>query len=219
VARFALAKHEVTRAEFEEFVREARYVVQQNGCMIWDEQKSIERPDSTLSWQMPGFAQGPDHPVICVSWHDAKAYVAWLNKKKNLGFRLPTEAEWEYAARSGAYRSDGRLLAGRYRSDADPRTQRSGTSAVGAFAANAFGLHDMHGNVWEWVEDCWSGDYSARPKSDGAQAWMTENCGARVVRGAGWQNNRRDIRSSLRWAWMSESRSNDLGFRVARSIE
>ena len=112
------------------------------------------------SWNDPGFDQTNNHPAVCVSLDDVSTYVYWLSVKTGHEYRLLTEAEWEYAARTGtttAYHF-GRMLLGNI-----AQYKSQGTASVGSFPANTFGLHDMHGNVFEWVEDCWHDDYTGAP--------------------------------------------------------
>ena len=169
-------------------------------------------------------------PVINVSWNDAKEYVAWLSSQTGQTYRLLTEAEWEYAARAGTStkyhfgNSESQLC--RYANfydttagdDDAPCSDGVGkqTAVVGRYAANAFGLHDMHGNVWEWVEDCWNDSYSGAP-SDGS-AWLRGNCERRVVRGGSWYYFPRTLRSAIRDWNTSGLRNNIVGFRVARTL-
>ena len=159
-------------------------------------------------------------PVINVSWDDAQQYVRWLSKETGATYRLLTEAEWEYAARAGsstAY-SWGNGI-GSVRANCDGcRSQwdRRQTSPVGSFAANAWGLHDMHGNVFEWVEDCSNGSYSGAP-SDG-DAWLSGDCSTRVSRGGSWSDRPRYVRSASRSWVLTLFRFDILGFRVARTL-
>ena len=144
-------------------------------------------------------------PVINVSWDNAKAYVGWLSRKTGEEYRLLSESEWEYVARAGtrtAYWWGDEI--GRNRAncrDCGSRWDGKQTAPVGSFSANGFGLYDVHGNVWEWVEDCWEGD-----------------CGRRVLRGGSWLNYPRDLRSAFRIRYTSGDRINLLGFRVARTL-
>jgi formylglycine-generating enzyme required for sulfatase activity len=135
--------------------------------------------------------------VINVSWNDAQAYVKWLSDKTEKDYRLLTEAEWEYAARAGTTTPFyfGRTISpdqanynGEYTYDGGPKgVYREKTTPVGSFPANAFGLHDVHGNVLEWVEDCWHENYSGSP-IDGA-AWKSGgDCDRRVLRGGSWSD-------------------------------
>ena len=159
-------------------------------------------------------------PVIRVSWSDVQAYVAWLSGKTGEAYRLLSEAEWEYAARAGTttrYHWGDDI--GRNR--ANCVGDRCGdswefTAPVGSFGANGFGLHDVHGNVWEWVEDCWNGSYAGAP-SDGS-AWESGNCDRRVLRGGSWVNIPRDLRAAVRGRIDTGDRSSISGFRVARTL-
>src|SRR5215208_4891528 len=163
-----------------------------------------------------------DMPVINVSWNDAKQYVAWLSQVTGEEYRLLTESEWEYAARAGANTP--------YSWGEDPATgdancdgcgsywDRKQTASVGSFKPNAFGLFDMHGNVWEWVEDSWHDNYDGTP-SDGS-AWLQgSDPSYRVVRGGSWRNEREFVRAAVRFKRNANVRFDTLGFRVARAIE
>ena len=181
-----------------------------------------------------GFPQTDRDPAVCVNWADARAYVAWLSEKTGKSYRLLSESEWEYAARGGTRTSRhwGESASGQcgYANGAD-RTAKgrySGwtvaecddghvwTAPVGTFKANGFGLHDVLGNVWEWVEDCWNDSYSGAP-SDGS-AWESGNCGRRVLRGGSWVNQPRNLRSAYRLRLVTGLRLSDTGFRVARTL-
>ena len=187
------------------------------------------------------------HPVINVSWNDAQAYVGWLSRKTGQKYRLLSESEWEYAARAGTrssrywgdgtsdqcahangvdwahhrqYSSEGDRVHGRPYSTRPMARCEDGyvhASRVGSFSANGFGLHDMSGNVWEFVEDCWHDSY-ARAPSDGG-AWTTGgDCSLRVLRGGSWNDGPRALRSANRTGSRSGIRSGDRGFRVARPL-
>lgn len=157
-------------------------------------------------------------PVINVSWEDAQAYCAWLSDETGQTWRLPTEAEWEFACRAGtrtAY-SWGDKWNNR-RANGNRKVRR--TTPVGKYPANAWGLHDMHGNVLEWVQDCWHGNYEGAP-TDG-RAWMDENggdCFRAVLRGGSWSYGPRWLRSALRLRNLRDIRSGNVGFRVARTL-
>ena len=143
-------------------------------------------------------------PVIDVSWDDAKAYIKWLSGKTGQPYRLLSEAEWEYACRN---ESDlGRHAW--YSSNAGGETH-----PVGEKAANGFGLHDMHGNVWEWCEDPWNGNYNGAP--DDGSAWTTGGSGGRVLRGGSWNDSPRDLRAACRSYYYPQGRCGAFGFRVA----
>jgi formylglycine-generating enzyme required for sulfatase activity len=167
-------------------------------------------------------------PVIDVSWADAKEYVAWLSKKTSLRYRLLTEAEWEYAARAGTttafsigetITSDDANFDGSHTHGGGGKDQyRKNTVEVGSFRSNAFGLYDMHGNVWEWVEDCWHTDYNGGPGN--GSAW-TDRCNerTRVLRGGSWIDTPRILRSAYRSRNMPVYRGGSVGLRVARTLD
>ena len=165
-----------------------------------------------------GWGRGP-RPVVNVSWDDAQAYVGWLSEKTGQAYRLLSESEWEYVARAGtrtAYWWGDEI--GRNRANCDgcgSRWDNQKTAAVGSFPANAFGLHDVHGNVWEWVEDCYIDGYAGAPVNGSAWEW---NCDRRVLRGGSWYSEPRVLRSAYRYGNHSGNRSSDYGFRVARTL-
>ena len=199
VGSFALGTDEVTFEEYERFARAT----------------GRARPGDS------GWGRG-GRPVINVSWEDATAYAAWLSAETGEDYRLPSEAEWEYAARAGSttrysWGDDiGRDRANCYRCGS--RWDDGETAPAGSFEANAWGLHDMHGNVWEWVEDCWHGNYARAPR-DGS-AWTTgSNCSRRVLRGGGWIGDPRDLRSAYRSRVDADYRDSDRGSRVARTLD
>src|SRR5215217_7340554 len=163
-----------------------------------------------------------DMPVINVSWNDAKRYVAWVSQVTGEEYRLLTESEWEYAARAGANTpfswgddpAAGNANCGECGSQWDGRQ----TAPVGSLKSNALGLHDMHGNVWEWVEDSWHETYDGAP-SDGS-AWLQGGDPSyRVVRGGSWRNEREFVRAAVRFKRNVNVRFDTLGFRVARATE
>ena len=174
-----------------------------------------------------GWGRGA-RPVINVSWEDARAYVRWLSRATGASYRLPSEAEWEYAARAGTkmpfhtgatISTDQANYDGNYVYGSGRRgTNRQQTMPVKTFAPNAFGLHDVHGNVWEWTEDCWHENYRGAPR-DGA-AWTSGgDCGRRVLRGGSWANVPRYLRSAARDWDTTVHRLNGAGFRVARTLD
>ncbi len=164
-----------------------------------------------------------DMPVRNVNWDDAQAYVQWLSQQTGQTYRLPTEAEWEYAARAGSdtkFSWGDEVGEGRANCDGCWSNWSRAHAAVGSFAANAWGLHDMHGNVAEVVEDCWNETYDGAP-SDGS-AWKTGDCTRRVIRGGDYVREPRRIRSAHReWQIIGtdQQRYANQGFRVARSLE
>ena len=160
-------------------------------------------------------------PVINVNWHEAKAYAAWLSEQTGKHYRLPSESEWEYAARSGtetAYSWGDEIGVNRANGhDSGSEWSDRQTSPVGSFEPNAFGLYDMYGNVWEWVEDCWHDNYEGAP-SDGSVWTSGGDSDRRVVRGGSWYDVPRDLRSAYR-DWIRPSyRSIDVGFRLVQDL-
>lgn len=157
-----------------------------------------------------------NRPVINVSWHDAQAYCGWLNEQTGQSYRLPSEAEWEYACRAGTKTPfyTGETI----NSDqANFGEKHKKTLPVGSFASNKFGLYDMHGNVWEWAQDCWHENYQNAPV-DGS-AWLEANggnCNRRVVRGGSWYDDPRVLRSAGRGRGSTDVAYFILGFRIAR---
>jgi len=155
-------------------------------------------------------------PVINVSWPDAQAYASWLSSRTGKPYRLLSEAEWEYVARAGgktAYASGERITpqAANYQ---DSQTNQS--VPVGSYPPNRFGVHDMDGNVWEWVEDCYAASYAKAP-GDGS-ASQAGDCGRRMLRGGAWNTPERFLRSAARGRNKVDFRDNDFGFRVARDL-
>jgi len=160
-------------------------------------------------------------PLINVTWDDAQRYVAWLSRMTGKPYRLLSEAEWEYAARAGtqtAYSWGDEIGKGNANCNGCGSQWDSNQPApVGSFAPNQFGLYDMHGNVWEWTEDCEHGDYNGAPQ-DGS-AWTADgDCRAHVVRGGSWYNDPQSLRSASRGSFATVSRDGDLGFRVGRTL-
>jgi formylglycine-generating enzyme required for sulfatase activity len=156
--------------------------------------------------------------VINVSWNDAKDYLSWLSGKTGKAYRLLSEAEWEYAARSAtttrfAY---GNLLEKTQANFSDGKPGVGQTQEVGKFPANAWGFYDMHGNVWEWVEDCYAPDYADAP-ADGS-ARTAADCASRVLRGGSWDYPATELRSSVRYRLPPYYRVDEIGFRVARDL-
>ena len=215
---FAVGVYEVTRGQFAAFVGATdhdagnRCLTYEGGSWEWREGRS---------WRNPGFDQTDAHPVVCVSWEDARAYVDWLREKTGEAYRLLSESEWEYVARAGTQTRYGwGDEVGSERANCDgcgSRWDNRQTAPVGQFEANRFGLHDVHGNVWEWVEDCWNGSYAGAP-ADGS-AWRSGNCDQRVLRGGSWYLNPRGLRAAYRNRNVSGYRNYDIGFRIARTLD
>ena len=193
---FAVGVYEVTFGEWDA-------CVSGGGCGGY-------RPDDE------GWGRG-HRPVINVSWVDAKAYVRWLSRETGEEYRLLSESEWEYVARGGAtgpYHYGSSLTSSR----ANYGRNNGGTVRVGRYVPNGFGLHDVHGNVWEWVEDCWHGDYVGAPR-DGSAWTVGGDCERRVLRGGSWLNSPRGLRSAIRNWYTTGLRLSDDGFRVARTLD
>lgn len=202
---FAVMETEVTRGQFARFAAETKY-----------------RGDERCKWDHPGFSQTDEHPVVCVSWNDATAFAAWLSKRTGEAYRLLSEAEWEYVARAGtttrfAFGDDDASVCGNARLSCEAAGDAKGTVAAKSFKPNAFGLYDLHGNAWEWVQDCWHADYTGGP-ADG-RAWETEcSRGQRVPRGGGWINAAYTARSAGRSSGVPDNRFNVIGFRLSRTL-
>ena len=209
---FYLGKYEVTRGEFGRFVAATGYATG-NACWTYESGKGEER--SGRSWRAPGYQQSERDPVVCVSWVDAQAYARWVSGETGETYRLPTEAEWEYAARGGrasrGYRyagSHGLSRVGWYRENSGERTH-----PVGQKASNELGLYDLSGNVWEWVQD-WYGDYPSGAATDPRGPSTGAN---RVFRGGGWRSTARGCRVANHNRDSPGLRYNGLGFRLART--
>ena len=192
---FAIGKFSITRGEFAAFVKETGYKTEE-GCDVLTGSEWKHQPDR--SWRSPGFDQDDRHPVVCVNWYDAKAFAAWLSKKVGKAYRLLTEAEREYAARAKtatrySFGDDAAALSeyAWYEANAG-----GATHPVGEKKPNAFGLLDMHGNVWAWCEDIWHSSYHGAP-NDGS-AWLTGDTPFRVVRGGSWYRKADGLRSAFR---------------------
>lgn len=180
-----------------------------------------------VDWEAPGFPQDTRHPVVGVNWFDAVRYVRWLSEATGKTYRLPSEAEWEYACRAGtktafsfgdAITSDQANYDGNFSYNGGPRGEyRGGTTPVGSYPANPWGLCDMHGNVWEWVQDVVHDNYEGAP-ADGS-AWEEGGDQARrILRGGSWLYNPRYLRSALRNGFSAVLSNDIVGFRVVREL-
>jgi len=244
---FWMGQHEVTVGQFRRFVEASGHVPESEadgtGGYGWRADydpattprgDAFEGRDRRYSWRNPGFAQGEDHPVVNVTWHDAQALAAWLSRTEGRRYRLPTEAEWEYACRAGT-RS-------RYHAGDDPRSllgaanvfdARSArhwpqwqamalqgddghafTAPVGSYAPNPWGLHDMHGNAWEWVADWHGDDYYAKSPIDDPQGPAQGT--VRVRRGGSWHTWPFYARASYRNWNAPSTRYTLVGIRLVR---
>lgn len=204
-APFAVSRLEITFAQWDACVADG-------GCDGY-------RPDAP-------WGRGP-MPVVNVNFKNAMAYTAWLSRKTGHGYRLLSESEWEYAARGGstaAFAFGATLAASQANFDASSKTDLNPKGAMrnkairgGQFKPNGFGLYDMHGNVWEWVQDCWNDEYGPALPADGKPA-LTGDCGGRVLRGGSWEDGAADVRAAARVASAAGDRSWSDGIRVARDL-
>jgi len=235
VRAFAAGRFEVTQKQYATFVAATGHVGGK-GCNVWrSATRTLER-DLTLDWRNPGYGRAPadDEPVACVSWNDAQAYVAWLRDRTGKPYRLLPEAEWEYAARAGsdalyAWGGDPEQAC-RYANVYDAAASDPGIpwaptkcsdryptiAPVGRFAPNGFGLYDMIGNVWEWVEDCYAMPYPSEPADGRAQT--TTGCDRRVSRGGAWRTEIIRQRPAFRGRDPADLLSGIFGFRIARDL-
>jgi formylglycine-generating enzyme required for sulfatase activity len=230
---FAAGKFHVTVDQFAAFVRETRYAVRTT-CSIWPR-------DGDGSWRDPGFAQEGSHPVVCISWDDATAYVDWMARKTGKPYRLLSEAEFEYAARGrtspGAYprfwfgNDEKDLCRNGNGADQKARNEKeltwgvscndgyAHTSPAGHYRPNDFGLYDMAGNAWQWTADCWHNRYTGNHVSapaDGS-AWTTAcTNGNRVARGGSYFSSTKQLRAAVRGKLSGAY--TDFGFRLARTL-
>jgi formylglycine-generating enzyme required for sulfatase activity len=220
---FAIGAFAVTRGEFAAFVAATNYVVDE-GCYFWTGKTWEERLDR--SWRSPGFPQDDRHPVTCVDLKAAKAYTSWLSGKTGRAYRLPSETEREYAARAGtdapfslgsSVSTDAANYNGTVPSALGPRGEwRQETVRVDSFSPNPWGLYNVHGNVWDWTDDCWNEGNSGNP-GDGS-ARTTGDCAWRVARGGAWNYGPTYLRSAYRYWNLPHNRSGVQGFRIARGL-
>ena len=224
---FGVGIHEVTKREFGLFISATRYSM--GGC-----DSSILGSSSSANWRDPGFKQTSSHPVVCVNWHDAQAYLAWLSGQTRQRYRMLSESEWEYVARVGTntvyYWGDEDWPQCEFENGLDASTKdysgteamvncfdhHAWTSPVGSFPANGFGLHDILGNVHEWTADCWNESYLGAP-SDG-RSWDRGDCSQRVHRGGAYVHGPMSVRSAYRYGAYTAFRGDHTGFRVARTL-
>jgi formylglycine-generating enzyme required for sulfatase activity len=206
----AMGRHPVLVGEWREFVRATGW-----------------RPSGEVNWEAPGFAQTERHPVVGVNWFDAIKYVRWLSEATGRRYRLPSEAEWEYACRAGTktafscgdtISTDQANYDGNFTYNGGERgVYRRGTTPAGMFAPNPWGLFDMHGNVWEWVQDVVHDNYEGAP-NDGSAWEEGGDTARRVLRGGSWLYNPRYLRSALRNGFSAVLSNDIVGFRVVREL-
>ncbi len=236
---FYLGTYHVTRGQFRQFVKDSGYKSdaekgEMPGALDWDPDKKDFVFNDKYSWRNTGFAQTDEHPVVNISWNDAAAFCKWLSGKEGKTYRLPTEAEWEYACRAGTTT--------RYYSGDDPETLATVgnvadaafkakiadwghaikandgcvfTAPVGKYKPNAFGLYDMHGNAWQWCADWYAKDYYAKSPVDDPKRPDTGL--VRVLRGGSWCDGPNYTRSASREWDKPDDRNDFVGFRVARN--
>jgi len=238
IQRFALGRTEITRGEFRRFVDSTGYVtdaernVNSPGCYGYLGATTF-RWDARLSWRSVGFEQDDRHPVVCVSWRDAMAYVQWLASETGRAYRLPSEAELEYVIRAGTTtawpwgtspdrgcssanygdRTQARVVPGWAWPTADCDDGLAFTAPVGQLALNEFGLLDVSGNVWEWTADCWNPSHAGAPPQGAART--TGECDKRVLKGGTWTNKPQWLRSATRVGNHVTYRTTIQGLRVA----
>lgn len=226
VASFELGAREVTVGEFRAFAKETGYV-SQGKCNVYDDRTSWHI-DPERSWQKPGFAQGEDHPVLCVSWRDTQAYIGWLNRKTGRHYRLPTEAEWEYVATLadlGDARGGGAGVTHEVANigkveccggKVEGPDKWVETAPVASFPADRLGLYDIRGNVWEWQADCYHQDYVGAP-ADGSARQECPTSGFHVIRGGSYGDAGEFLEERFRLRGPADEAYFTVGFRLARS--
>ena len=222
---FLMSRHEITVGDFRKFVDDTDYETEVERNSEWFEgycyAKGGNIPFINISWENihselggwywddPGFDQTEAHPVVCVSWNDAQAYIGWLSDRTGHNYRLPTKDEWQHAARAtsaGKKYSWGDNLPecnvnsnrGAHFDDGD-QCDNLGTAAVGSYKPNKLGLYDIHGNVFEWTQECWK-----------------EDCGKRVVRGGSWNSPANNLSSDYEGQYNQNTGAHNAGFRVVR---
>jgi formylglycine-generating enzyme required for sulfatase activity len=239
VAAFELSPLEVTVGEYRRFVAATSYrtAAENNangkqGCAVLDVGLAVPVYRVGTSWQDPGFPQTDRHPVVCLSFADVEAYIAWLARETGQPWRLPTEAEWEYAARAGTtgtfFWGESAIDTCRFANGADLTPGADGqswplqldcsdgaahTAPVGQYAPNPWGLYDMIGNAWEWTADCYRPDFTQAP-TDGS-AFLATECPKRTIRGGAWPYPASFLRVTNRGGSAVNIRANDRGFRLA----
>jgi len=238
---FAMARNEISLAEFRVFAEASAYSTDADRLgvsAIYDEKTGRMSKVRRVNWQRSynGSRARDNDPVVHVSWNDANAYVMWLAKQTGKPYRLPSEAEFEYALRAGRNSlypwgdaDPERVLAnvagageiskqGRRWTQGFPSYDDGfwGLAPVRSFDANAFRLHDVEGNVSEWVEDCWHDNYLRAP--DSSVAWVNPGCELRVIRGGSWGSSREQVRSAWRGSALGDSSGARVGFRVVREL-
>lgn len=235
---FAVSRYEVTRAQYKAFLRQTGHKIS-GGCITDRRKPGTWAADDHTNVEDPGFEQGDNHPAACVSWNDAMAYIGWLNSRTGGGYRLLSEAEWEYVARAGSTTAypwgasihDGcrhlngydKMILGKkgnlYEGEVVPFANCSdgfvNTAPVGSFQANAFGIHDMLGNLGEWVADCATPSYAGMLEIGVSEGG---DCSKRMVRGGSWGSQPRQLRSAERYRYSPTDVDDSIGIRVGKSM-
>lgn len=223
---FAIARYEVTVGEFRRFV-EATNHVSEDLCNVYTD-TTTWHIDRDANWDDPGFPQDDDHPVVCVSWHDAQAYIEWINRESGSSYRLPSEAEWEFATLESGFGQapDGELgheegNIGRREccgGEADGADRWVFTAPVGSFAPDRNGLFDIRGNVWEWLADCYEADYAGAPV-DGSPRTRCADDSVRAVRGGSYGDSGIHQLPRFRLPGKRSQGYFTVGFRLAHDVE
>jgi formylglycine-generating enzyme required for sulfatase activity len=210
--------HDVTVGQFRAFVKETGYQTEaeKSGEGAYVLRQNFDwQLDAKANWQNPGLDQTDDHPVVCVSWNDAKAFCDWLSNKEGKTYALPTEAQWEYACRAGSrtkffFGDDDQDLDQYAWHVADSEVK---THPVGQLKSNAWGLYDMHGNIWQWTADWFAADYYQKSCKEDPPGPMLGS--TRVIRGGGGIAAGKEARAAFRSGdYVPSLRSTHLGFRV-----
>jgi formylglycine-generating enzyme len=236
---FYLGTYHVTRSQFRQFVKDSGYKTdaekgEKPGAEGWDADKNDFEDGTKYSWRNAGFQQTDDHPVVNVSWNDSLAFCRWLSRKEAKLYRLPTEAEWEYACRAGTttryFSGDDPETLAKFGNVADATLKAKFpdckdvikasdgyvfTSPVGSFKPNAFGLYDMNGNAWQWCADRYEEKYYVISAEDDPTGPDSDDARARVLRGGCWYDGATATRSAVRFWFTPGRRSCYWGFRVA----
>jgi sulfatase modifying factor 1 len=233
----AMGQRAISRGEFAAYVAETGFEPG-TGCWTFVNNGAtyeyVEQPG--LTWRDPGYPQGDDHPVVCVSWDDANNYATWLTRKAGHHYRLPSEAEWEYAARAGTstarFWGDSATVACQFANVADLSLANTlnldrrpaftfrctdnhvYTAPGGSFRPNAFGLYDMLGNVWQWAQDCLNPSLEGQPQNGTAR--LSGDCSTRAMRGGSWSHLPWYVRAGNRVRGGAADRFSFAGFRVVR---
>lgn len=211
---FAISRFQVTAGELDAWIKASGVVIKSGD----------KRPGRWCEASKPTYKQGPRQPAVCIDYHEVQAYSEWLARQTGKPYRMISEAEREYAARAGStgpfpfpFDKEGEYQINQHANTYGPKDGYTFTSPVGSYPANAFGVYDMHGNVYEWVADCWHKDYVGAP-ADGS-AWIEGGeCDTAHMRGNDWGEPPIFSRSANRNDRLKTTRGDFLGFRVAREL-